>query len=95
MEKNELMKVLTDVAAARENLDQDSKAVLIKSQLTVLRRKLEESKKEKDKVFQSVADTILAAVNQLEVYTKIENHLTSEIENMETELRSIGKETKE
>lgn len=80
MGKDELLKLLTEAAAAREELDTDCKASLAESQITVLNRKLGELRNERERVFQSMADAIMVSKNQIEAYLKLENHIKTEIE---------------
>lgn len=87
MEKEEFLKLLTDAATARDTLDDECKARLAENQITVLKRKLKEINNEKDRIFQSMADTIMVHKNQLEAYLKIEKHIATEIETLENEIK--------
>ena len=87
MNQEEFLKLLADAAAARNNVDDECKTRLAESQMTVLKRKLNEINKEKDRIFENMADTIMVCKNQLEAYLKIEKHIATEIETLEKELK--------
>lgn len=87
MDKDEFLKLLADAAAARDVVDDECKTRLAENQITVLKRKLKEINTEKDRIFQSMADTIMVCKNQLEANLKIEKYIVSEIETLEKELK--------
>ena len=91
MEQDELLRLLADAAAARENLDDDCKASLNEKQITVLNRKLDEIKNEKERVFQTMADAIMVGKNHLEAYLKLEKHINNEIEALKKEFKNVRK----
>lgn len=87
MGKDELLKLLTEAANARENLDADCKAELAESQIKVLNRKLGEVENEKERVFQNMADVIMVSKNQIEAYLKLEKYIKFEIESLSKGIR--------
>lgn len=91
MGKDEFLKLLEDAAAARDIVDDECKVRLAENQITVLNRKLNEIKNEKDRVFQTMADAIMVGKNQLEAYLKIENSINAEIKNLEKEIKGVQK----
>lgn len=89
MGKDEFLKLLENAASARDAVDDECKVRLAENQLTVLNRKLNEIKTEKERVFQTMADAIMVGKNQLEAYLKIENGINAEIKNLEKEIKDV------